>query len=215
MKRKQNYPIADDGWKFLLPALLISILLFPLVPVAGFVVLVLACFIACFFRNPIRIIPQDSNIFVAPADGKVLSIDDGEDSELGKTLKITIFLSIFNVHITKAPLSGTIRNIAYHQGKFLNALNDKSSEENEHNIITIEGNGITVKVKQIAGVIARRIVNFKEEGEKINKGSEIGLIRFGSRVELIIPAQAGKILVKPGDKIQGGQTPVIQLYPDA
>ncbi len=216
MQRRRNYPIADDGWTFFIPVLVAAILLLIFLPFLGFILIILAGFIAYFFRNPIRIVPPEPDIYVAPADGKVLYITKGEDPEIGQTLTIGIFLSIFNVHITKSPLNGTIKKVEYHPGKFLNALNEKSSDENEHNIVTIaEENGMTVKVKQIAGIIARRIVNFTKEGEKVTKGQEIGLIRFGSRVELILPAENVKVLVKPSDKIQGGQTPVIQIGSDA
>jgi len=215
MKRRNNYPLADDGWKFFLPVLVIGILCLLIFPIAGFLLLVLAAFLAFFFRNPIRIIPSEPDLFVAPADGKVLAVQKKEDSDLGESISVTIFLSIFNVHVTKSPLSGKIKDIEYHHGKFINALNEKSSDENEHNIITIEGENTTVKVKQIAGIIARRIVNFKRKGAPVKKGEDLGLIRFGSRVELLLPAGEATVLVKPGNKILGGQTPVLKFHKNA
>ena len=209
--KKRNYPIAEDGWKFFLIPFILGLLSLFFSKWLFMFFMIISFYCAYFFRNPIRIVPKDEKLIVAPADGKVLKITEEEHKEMGKVKRIIIFLSIFNVHITKAPIDGKITKIEYFPGKFFNALNDKSSEENEHNIITIEGKEITAKVKQIAGIIARRIVNFKKEGDMVQKGKEIGIIRFGSRVELFLPAEKVEVLTKAGDSIKGSETIVAKI----
>ncbi len=175
------------GWLWCWPAFLIS--------------LVLLGFTISFFRDPTRTIPADPRAVVAPADGKIVEITP----VAGGTM-VAIFLSVFNVHTQRAPIAGTITAVSYHPGKFLDVRNPKCSAENEHRIMVITGpDGDRVVVRQIAGLIARRIVGWKHEGDRVAKGEHIGMIRFGSRVELTVPTGT-EIAVKVGETAKGGET---------
>jgi phosphatidylserine decarboxylase len=170
------------------------------------VLLLLATFICYFFRNPKRKIPEGQNLLVAPADGKVvrivrLPIESGE----GDGFLISIFLNILNVHANRSPIQGVLKNLEYKRGKFKAAYDDEASKINEQNILTIRGDGIEIIVKQIAGLIARRVVCWKALGNTIKRGEVIGLIRFGSRVDVILPAQT-HVLVRVGDRVKGGSS---------
>ena len=165
------------------------------------VCLLLLVFTISFFRDPTRVIPPDPKDIVSPADGKVVEITPVE----GGTM-VAIFLSVFNVHTQRAPIAGTITSVSYHPGKFLDVRNPKSSAENENRVVLITGaDGYRVKVRQIAGLIARRIVGWKHEGDRVEKGEHIGMIRFGSRVEITVPTGAA-IVVKLGETAKGGET---------
>jgi phosphatidylserine decarboxylase len=189
-----------DAYKFLLPLLALCILAFLMhLPYLGLLFLVLAAFTCFFFRNPDRQIPEGINLIVSPADGKVVKIsrmDGGEQT-------ISIFLNIFNVHVNRSPISGELKQFEYKRGKFKVAFDEEASRVNEQNIITIENQGIRIVVRQIAGLIARRVVCWKKPGDFLRRGELIGLIRFGSRVDIVLPEQA-KILVHVGDKVNGG-----------
>lgn len=167
--------------------------------------LLMACFVAFFFRNPHRDVPLDPTLVLAPADGHVSIVRavDGANPDAG-TL-VSIFLSVFDVHINRTPIPGRITQVVYREGKFLNALNHRSSLENEQNIITVENENLSVTFTQIAGLIARRIVFWKEIGDTLQPGERVGLIKFGSRTDMLLPSKV-EILVKKGDRVIGGKT---------
>ena len=165
----------------------------------------LALFIAYFFRNPEREAPSDASLILSPADGHVSVVRPlgGDGNPAGNV--VSIFLSVFDVHVNRTPIAGRITNVQYKKGKFLNALNQRSSLENEQNIITVQNEHLTVTFSQIAGVIARRIVFWKKIGDTLAPGERIGLIKFGSRTDIILPPEV-EIVVKKGDRVFGGTT---------
>jgi phosphatidylserine decarboxylase len=166
--------------------------------------LLLAAFFLWFFRDPERRIPTLPGAVVSPGDGKVTDIS-AVTGDRTAFYRISIFLNVFDVHVNRSPIGGVIRDVRYQQGKFLNAMSANSAEENEQNIVTVEGEGRTVVFKQIAGLIARRIVfNFKA-GDKVARGQRVGLIKFGSRVDVLFDREAA-IQVKLGDRVKGGET---------
>jgi phosphatidylserine decarboxylase len=164
--------------------------------------LALAAFMAFFFRDPRRTVPDGAGIVVAPADGRVTLIKSGEP---GSESLVSIFLSPIDVHVNRSPIAGRITEITYQQGKFLMATNAKASLLNEQNTLTIQGDGLTVKCTQIAGILARRIVCWKGKGEQIERGERFGMIKFGSRTDLLLPANV-EILVERGAHVRGGVT---------
>ena len=156
-----------------------------------------------FFRDPVRIPLGEGNQMVSPADGKVVQILDVDDPDIGKAKQISIFLSVFNVHCQRVPLAGKVISTFYNPGKFLAAFNHKASMDNEQTAIVFETeNGTKYKVKQIAGLIARRILNYMESEMVVEKGQRLGFIRFGSRVDIIVPPNF-KINVSLGDIVEG------------
>jgi phosphatidylserine decarboxylase len=167
---------------------------------------ILAAFMAFFFRDPQRQPPTDPGVVVAPADGRVTRVQavDATVKEPSATV-VSIFLSPFDVHINRAPIAGEITNVAYTRGKFLMATKEQASLVNEQNALTIKGENITVVCKQIAGILARRIVCWKRAGERVALGERFGLIKFSSRTDLILPASV-EVLVKIGTRVQGGTT---------
>jgi phosphatidylserine decarboxylase len=175
-------------------------------------VLLLAVFFLWFFRDPERQIPTLSGAVVSPGDGKVTDVSVVTSGGIPRH-RISIFLNVFDVHVNRSPIDGVIRDVRYQRGKFLNAMSGHSAEENEQNIVTVEGDGRTVIFKQIAGLIARRIVfNFKV-GDHVACGQRVGLIKFGSRVDVLFDRDA-EIQVKPGDRVKGGAT-ILALLPVA
>jgi phosphatidylserine decarboxylase len=175
-------------------------------------VLLLGAFCLWFFRDPERQIPNLPGGIVSPGDGKVTDVSV---VPLGGTqrARISIFLNVFDVHVNRSPIAGVIRDIRYQRGKFLNAMAASSAEENEQNVVTVEGEGRTVVFKQIAGLIARRIVFDLKVGDPVARGQRVGLIKFGSRVDVIFDRDAA-IQVKPGDRVKGGAT-VLAVLPVA
>ena len=166
---------------------------------------VLTLFSMYFFRDPQRI-PPNNNGFLSPADGKVVQIINVEDEEIGPAKQISIFLSVFNVHRQRVPLSGIVISKQYNSGKFLAAFNHKASLDNEQTIVTFETEmGKKYKIKQIAGLIARRILNYMEPENSVQRGQRLGFIRFGSRVDIIVPTDF-QIKVSLGDAVLGNQT---------
>ena len=166
---------------------------------------VLTLFSLYFFRDPQRI-PPNNNGFLSPADGKVVQIINVEDEEIGPAKQISIFLSVFNVHRQRVPLSGKVISKNNNSGKFLAAFNHKASLENEQTVVTFETeNGKRYKIKQIAGLIARRILNYMEPENRVERGQRLGFIRFGSRVDIIVPLEF-QIDVSLGDMVRGNQT---------
>jgi phosphatidylserine decarboxylase len=168
------------------------------------VFIALAAFMAFFFRDPRRSIPTEPDIVVAPADGRVTVVSRGSGEADSESL-VSIFLSPLDVHVNRSPIGGTITKISYKTGKFLMATDERARLVNEQNTLTIEGNGLTVKCTQIAGILARRIVCWKKEGERVECGERFGMIKFGSRTDVLMPP-AVEILVKEGMHVRGGKT---------
>ncbi|HEY1462377.1 MAG TPA: phosphatidylserine decarboxylase [Terriglobales bacterium] len=164
--------------------------------------LALAAFFLWFFRDPERVIPATAGAIVSPADGKVTEVApavfDGR-----KVTRISIFLNVFNVHVNRSPIAGVIREVRYQKGKYLNAMNPASADENEHTIAVVEGEGQTVVFKLIAGLLARRIVFQKKIGDQLARGERVGLIKFGSRADVFLDTEA-KLQIKVGDHVKGG-----------
>ncbi|MBI2677926.1 MAG: phosphatidylserine decarboxylase [Candidatus Koribacter versatilis] len=166
--------------------------------------LLLAGFFLWFFRDPERAIPQEPGVVVSPADGKVTEVATVEIEGKPRT-RISIFLNVFNVHVNRSPIGGVVEKVEYRTGKFGNAMGAISAEANEQNIVTVAGEGQTLVFKQIAGLLARRIVFTKEVGDTVGRGERIGLIKFGSRCDVILDADA-ELRVKVGDKVAGGSS---------
>jgi phosphatidylserine decarboxylase len=173
--------------------------------------LALAGFVAYFFRNPRRRIPSDNKFVVSPADGKIVRIVPVAASEIGTIgSAVSIFLNIFDVHVNRSPIQGRLESLEYKRGIFKAAYDDRASRVNEQNILTIRGEGVAVVVKQIAGLIARRVVCWKRPGQALDRGELFGLIRFGSRVDIILPACV-RVRVKVGDRVKGGSSVIGEL----
>lgn len=170
----------------------------------GLVFFLLALFMAYFFRDPKRVPPDDPDVVVSPADGRVTRIDSVA-AEIGAPTLISIFLSPLDVHINRSPIPGKIIDVVYSPGKFLIATNEKASLLNEQNALTIEGEKITVVCKQIAGILARRIVCWKAKGDRLHLGERFGMIKFSSRTDVLLPANV-KVTVVEGDRVRGGIT---------
>jgi phosphatidylserine decarboxylase len=194
--------MVSDAYKFFLPVLALC-LLFALLnlPYLALLFLILAAFICYFFRNPDREIPKEENLIVSPADGKVVKIAQSLDG----ARTISIFLNIFNVHVNRSPIAGQLEHMEYKRGKFKVAFDEEASRVNEQNILTIVGQGIQIEVRQIAGLIARRVLCWKKPGQRLDRGERIGLIRFGSRVDITLPGNV-RILTKVGDHVRGGSS---------
>lgn len=171
--------------------------------VAGFL-FVIALFMAFFFRDPKRVPPSDPDVVVAPADGRITRIESAGTQADTPTV-ISIFLSPLDVHINRSPIPGKIVDIIYSPGKFLMATNQQASLVNEQNALTIEGDKITVVCKQIAGILARRIVCWKHKGDYLGLGERFGMIKFSSRTDVLLPANVS-VTVKKGDRVRGGTT---------
>jgi phosphatidylserine decarboxylase len=171
----------------------------------GGVLLILTLFVLFFFRDPQRIFTGDAHQVVSPADGRVVSLRNEGGNEA-----VSIFLSVFDVHVNRAPIGGRISKIQYEHGKFLAAFDEKASYENERNSITMENSHGIVRFVQIAGLIARRIICWRREGEELQAGERIGMIKFGSRVDVFLPA-GSVIQVKKGDKVRAGVTVIGEL----
>ena len=172
-------------------------------------VVLLGAFCLWFFRDPERQIPDLPGAIVSPGDGKVTDVATFSSAGDEKS-RISIFLNVFNVHVNRSPIAGVIRDVRYQRGRFLNAMAANSAEENEQNIVTVEGEGRTVIFKQIAGLIARRIVFDLKVGDAVARGERVGLIKFGSRVDVLFDSDAD-IKVKPGDHVKGGATVLAAL----
>lgn len=179
-------------------------------PWVGLVLSLLAIFMAFFFRDPKREPPSDPDVVVSPADGRVTRIESPDPDTNAPTL-ISIFLSPLDVHINRSPIPGKIVDVVYSPGKFLMATNEKASLVNEQNALTIQGEKITVVCKQIAGILARRIVCWKETGDRLNLGERFGMIKFSSRTDVLLPANV-KVTVAEGDRVRGGITVIGRIY---
>ena len=204
--------IAPEGLPFIAAAIVIAAVGAYFSWRAFAVLLVLAVFVTAFFRDPSREIPQGKGLVVSPADGKVVLIvptPAGHAAGEGAT-QISIFLSVFDVHINRAPIAGTITDVVYNKGEFLPAFNDKASLRNEQNRAFIDGPEGRVGFTQIAGLIARRIVFRKKAGDVVARGEQVGLIRFGSRTDVFLPKGA-TLNVKVGDRVSGGSSVIAHL----
>jgi len=209
-------PVHSDGYKFLAVGAGVCLLLFWLVPPLAWLAVPLTVWIAYFFRDPPRVTPLREGLVVAPADGRISAIERVRPPpELGlgdsPRIRISTFLSIFDVHINRVPVAGRIARSVYVPGRFLNAALDKASDENERRALVIATDGgAEIGVVQIAGLIARRIVTFAGEGDDVGTGQRFGLIRFGSRVDLYLPPERGA-LVAVGQRAVGGETIMADL----
>ena len=170
----------------------------------------LGLFLMWFFRDPSRPVPRDAGLIVSPADGKV---EDAEwiETAAGSRVRVSIFLNVFDVHVNRVPVSGTVSLVEYREGAFLNALNAESAIHNEQTLITIDAGEYSVSFKQIAGVLARRIVCNLREGDRVIRGQRMGLIKFGSRTDVLLPANVD-LRVKAGDRVKGGSS-VLAVVP--
>jgi phosphatidylserine decarboxylase len=203
--------MVKEGYYFGLPPLAVGGVAFLAHrPLAGIIAVCLGVFVFTFFRDPERTIPSEAGAVVSPADGRVVVVTEEENAgRLGK--RISIFLAIWNVHVNRAPAEGIIQKMVYRPGKFLAAMRERASLENEQNVITLSTDAGEMVFKQIAGWIARRVVCWKKEGERVARGERIGLVRFGSRVDLWVPREA-EILVSLGDNVKGGSS-VVARWP--
>jgi len=172
-----------------------------------------AAFMAFFFRNPQRDCPVDDRLIISPADGRVVVVAPVEPGRADSPTQISIFLSPMDVHINRSPIAGEIIEAVYKPGAFHVASRDIASVENEQNILTIRGQMVTIGVRQIAGVLARRVVLWKKQGDHVELGERIGLMKFSSRMDVIVPAEV-EVLVRPGDRVRGGVTVLARLNCD-
>jgi len=215
--------IHREGYKILLITfvclLIINLLSFrfldrvsPVIFIVLLLSLVLYVLIINFFRDPKRVTPRDDNSIYAPADGKIVTIEEVEEPEYFKDrrMQLSIFMSPIDVHVNRNPISGVVKYIKYHPGKYLVAWHPKSSTANERTTIVIENKSLQVLVRQIAGAVARRIKYYLKEGEQVVQGDELGFIKFGSRVDLLLPIDT-KVIVKLGQKVTGGETLIAKL----
>jgi phosphatidylserine decarboxylase len=201
-----HLPIAREGWPFILPVLGLAILGLALLPVGGWFLLMLTGFVAYFFRDPERACPMAPGLLLAPADGTIVAVTPQQPSlvQPAGTL-VSIFLSVFDVHINRAPMSGRVVDVRYQPGKFLPAFRAEASNLNEQNIVTLQAGETRVIIKQIAGILARRIVCRVKVGDNLSLGERFGLIRFGSRVDILIPPEYA-VYACPGQRVRGGES---------
>jgi phosphatidylserine decarboxylase len=200
-----------DGYYYAIPLLAAAALIGWLAnPAWAWLPVLLAGFFLWFFRDPRRVVPDAPGAVVSPADGRVTQVsqivEDGRPF-----LRISIFLSVFDVHVNRSPISGVIRQVRYQRGKFLNAMSAASAQQNEQNIVTVEGEGQTVVFKQVAGLLARRIVFTKKAGDRVERGERVGMIKFGSRVDVLLDPSANP-QIKVDDHVKGGSSVLACLH---
>lgn len=199
--------MASEGFPIIGAAVFVTVYLAALgLDLGALFCLAVTLLLVMFFRDPHREVPVEQGAIVSPADGKVVTVQAGQHCPFipEKTLKISIFMSVFNVHVNRMPADGTVSAIAYHSGKFFSANLDKASKDNEHNAVTLDmDNGTRLVVVQIAGLIARRIVCRIKEGARLKRGQRFGIICFGSRVDLYLPGDA-RPAVSVGDRVLAG-----------
>ena len=200
--------IVSEGYKFIGAALVLAVIFgYFAHPYAALPFVVLACYFAYFFRSPARTIAENEHHILSPADGTVTEISSvGVDDFVGEPCnKIVIFMSVFNVHVNRSPINGEIKLQKYYCGRFRPAYKDEVGFENEHHLIGIDRGDLRITVKQIAGILARRIVSWVTLDDHMKQGDIYGMIRFGSCLEIVLPERA-QILVREGEKVQGGKT---------
>ncbi|WP_457574455.1 phosphatidylserine decarboxylase family protein [Desulfolithobacter sp.] len=207
--KKPAIPLAREGVPFIFfcgfTTLVLALLAYNMAAIIG---LLCTGFVIFFFRDPSRIIPEEHNAVVAPADGKIILIEETVDPRFaqGKMLKLSIFMDIFNVHVNRIPYGGVVESISFQPGKFYSADKNKAALHNEYCALTIRTDtGLEYIVVQVAGLIARRIVCWAEKGDRVRPGQRYGLIRFGSRVDLYLPLET-RIEVSKGQKVRAGET---------
>ena len=220
---KWRFPsVHPEGRKFTLIAGFLALIGFQGPDIIGWLLVGLTIWVAAFFRDPVRTTPVDPKLIVAPADGLVTMVKRvaaplelaGEGGLTGEFTRVSIFMSVFDVHINRSPIAGTVRRIAYVPGKFLNADLDKASEDNERQHFLVErDDGVAIGFTQIAGLVARRIMSFVKEGDRVEAGERIGLIRFGSRVDVFLPAGTGSQVLL-GQRTIAGETILGELGSD-
>lgn len=210
-------PIHREGWPYIAVAVAADLLAFALLPWLGLVLLPIAIWVVAFFRDPERIAPPGEKAVLSPADGKLLPIvEAAPPAELGlgptALTRLSIFMNVFNVHVNRIPCNGTVTGLAYRPGKFINASFDKASEDNERMAVRLRAKpaGVDLAVVQIAGLVARRIKCDLKDGEDVCRGDRFGIIRFGSRLDVYLPAGA-RVLVKPGQTVTAGETILAEL----
>ena len=215
----KNYPhpiIAREGWPFLIGSIAIALLLSG---IAGGIVELLAwvvvLFVVQFFRDPPREIPQDAGAVLSPADGRIVAVERVNDPYVQReAIKVSVFMNVFNVHSNRSPVDGTVQQVWYFPGKFVNADLDKASTENERNAVWLKtGNGADITSVQVAGLIARRILCYVKTGYVLARGQRYGFIRFGSRVDVYLPLDAG-VKVSIGDKVSATTT-ILAILPQS
>ena len=208
--------IAKEGKYIIFPLFVLCIIAFIIswyYVYSFFLCLVLSfIFVFClvFFRDPIRKVPEEKNIIVSPADGKITKIINIIDADVGEATLISIFLNVYNVHVNRMPINGKFIRVDNIPGKFLAAFDHKSSDENERTEILFDSEIGKIKVKQIAGLVAKRIISYAEEGEKMKIGSRLGYIRFGSRTDLIVPKDLN-LMVTVGQKVKGNKSIIVKF----
>ncbi len=180
-------------------------------PALAAIPLLLAAFFLWFFRDPERRIPAIQGAIVSPADGKITDISVVQENGEPRT-RISIFLNVFDVHVNRCPITGVIETVQYRKGKFANAMGAASAEHNEQNIVTVRGDAGTLVFKQIAGLLARRIVFTKKRGDRVERGERVGMIKFGSRTDVIFTADA-EMKVRVGDRVKGGSSVLAVAQP--
>ena len=199
--------MVKDGYKFAAVPLLVGLIAFALHWIwVGGVLMAVGLFVSFFFRDPERTPPADPDVIVSPADGRVMEIvEEARAGKLGR--RISVFLSIFDVHVNRSPVAGRITSIEYRSGKFHAAMRGQASEENEQNAFHVQTDRGEVVFKQIAGWIARRIVCWKSPGDSVIRGERVGMIRFGSRMDIWLP-EGTETLVRPGQHVAAGSSPL-------
>ncbi len=210
-----NYPhplIAREGWPFLALAVAMAALASWYSLVWSIPLWIIALFVLQFFRDPAREVPGDAKTVVSPADGRIVAVEKAHDPYLGReTIKVSVFMNVFNVHSNRAPVDGEVKQIWYKAGRFVNAVLDKASTENERNALWIRADaGADVVCVQVAGLIARRILCYVNAGDQVLRGQRYGFIRFGSRVDLYLPPNA-RIRAALGDKVYAASTILASL----
>jgi phosphatidylserine decarboxylase len=199
-------PIAREGWPFILPLLGLAVVGLAIMPLGGWILLAVAAFVMYFFRDPERSIPTTPGLLLAPADGKIVAVSPQAKPQAPPSgTVVSVFLSVFDVHINRAPMAGVVEDVRYQPGKFLPAFRADASVINEQNSVTFQGGSARVVVKQIAGILARRIVCRVKTGDRVSAGERFGLIRFGSRVDILIPPDF-TVHVRLGQHIRGGES---------
>jgi len=209
LKKQTDWPIAREALPFLVPSALITVIFLAMrLNLLTFVGIFITLFIAFFFRNPKRKIPPLENIILSPADGKIVHLGEVEEDRFlkKKVLKVSIFMSILDVHLNRAPVSGKVLQRSYHPGRFLVASAEKSSLLNEQNAVILETEDrLKILLIQIAGFVARRIVCYAKADDTLNKGEIFGMVRFGSRVDLYLPTEVN-VTVRMGQHVKGGES---------
>jgi len=213
-----NYPhpiIAREGWPFLIGSIAIALLLSGLVGgIAELVAWIVVLFVVQFFRDPPRVIPQDAGAVLSPADGRIVAVERVNDPYVQReAIKVSVFMNVFNVHSNRSPVDGTVQQVWYFPGKFVNADLDKASTENERNAVWLKtADGADITSVQVAGLIARRILCYVKAGDQLARGQRYGFIRFGSRVDVYLPLDA-VVKVSIGDKVSATTT-ILAILPE-